>query len=97
MSIGSDNATIIGERAAKSEDTHTCGLPMVGGSMESILTTIYRPLTTRDNKGGTNSPLDIARRSGACVEIIGACPSLISPPRKAARSVYWVVRRMGRL
>jgi len=45
-------------------------------------------LTTRDNKGET--PLDIARRSGACAEIIG----LLSLTPEEARSVG---KGMGRL
>ena len=51
--------------AAKAQ-THTHALAFVG--MWSIC---YNPraLATRDNKGET--PLDIARRSGACAEIIG--------------------------
>ena len=40
-------------------------------------------LTTRDNKGET--PLDIARRSGACAEIIG----LLSLTPEEARSLGW--------
>jgi len=40
-------------------------------------------LTTRDNKGKT--PLDIARRSGACAEIIG----LLSHTPQEARSLNW--------
>jgi len=51
--------------AAKAQ-THTHTLASVG--VQSIW---YNPeaLTTRDNKGET--PIDIARRSGACAEIIG--------------------------
>jgi len=51
---------------AEKAQTHTHALAMVG--VESIG---WNPeaLTTRDNKGET--PLDIARRSGACAEIIG--------------------------
>jgi len=41
----------------------------------------YEALTTRDNKGET--PLDIARRSGACAEIIG----LLSLTPEEARSL----------
>jgi len=46
--------------------THTHTLAIVG-----VMSICYNPeaLTTRDNKGET--PLDIARRSGACAEIIG--------------------------
>ncbi len=51
--------------AAKAQ-THTHTLAMVG--VLSIWLN-EEALTTRDNKGET--PIDIARRSGACAEIIG--------------------------
>jgi len=51
--------------AAKAQ-THTHALAMVG--VQSIAWNV-EALTTRDNKGET--PIDIARRSGACAEIIG--------------------------
>ena len=51
--------------AAKAQ-THTHMLAVVG--MHSICSNL-QALTTRDNKGET--PIDIARRSGACAEIIG--------------------------
>jgi len=51
--------------AAKAHtQTHT----LAGVGVESIWYNL-QALTTRDNKGET--PLDIARRSGACAEIIG--------------------------
>ncbi len=63
--------------AAKAQ-THTHTLALVG--VQSIC---WNPeaLTTRDNKGET--PLDIARRSGACAEIIG----LLSITPEEARSL----------
>jgi len=51
--------------AAKAQ-THTHALAFV--AVQSILRNLLA-LTTRDNKGET--PIDIARRSGACAEIIG--------------------------
>jgi len=51
--------------AAKAQ-THTHTLAMVG--VQSIWLN-PEALTTRDNEGET--PIDIARRSGACAEIIG--------------------------
>jgi len=71
--------------AAKAQ-THTHTLAMVG--VQSI---IYNPeaLTTRDKEGET--PLDIARRSGACAEII----SLLSQTPEEARSLDW--KEMRRL
>jgi len=51
--------------AAKAQ-THTHTLARVG--MQSICFN-FEALTTRDNEGKT--PIDIARRSGACAEIIG--------------------------
>jgi len=63
--------------AAKAQ-THTHGLANVG--VESIL---WNPeaLATRDKEGET--PIDIARRSGACAEIIG----LLSRTPEEARSL----------
>jgi len=58
--------------------THTHTLAGVG--MQSIGYNL-QALTTRDNKGET--PIDIARRSGACAEIIG----LLSLTPEAARSL----------
>ena len=60
--------------------THTHTLAMVG--VESICHNL-QALATRDNKGET--PLDIARRSGACAEIIG----LLSLTPEEARSLDW--------
>jgi len=71
--------------AAKAQ-THTHVLANVG--VESIWYN-YEALTTRDNKGET--PLDIARRSGACAEIIG----LLSLTPEEARSLKW--KGMARL
>ena len=71
--------------AAKAQ-THTHALAFVG--VQSICFN-YEALTTRDNKGET--PLDIARRSGACAEIIG----LLSLTPEEARSLGW--HGMGRL
>jgi len=45
-----------------------------------------KALITRDNKGET--PIDIARRSGACAEIIG----LLSLTPEEARSFGWSQR-----
>jgi len=63
--------------AAKAQ-THTHILAIVG-----VWSIIYNDeaLTTRDNKGET--PIDIARRSGACAEIIG----LLSLTPEEARSL----------
>jgi len=65
--------------AAKAQ-THTHTLAFVG--VQSIC---WNPgaLTTRDNKGET--PIDIARRSGACAEIIG----LLSLTPEEACSLEW--------
>jgi len=65
--------------AAKAQ-THTYDLATVG-----VVSIGYNEeaLTTRDNKGET--PLDIARRSGACAEIIG----LLSLTPEEARSLGW--------
>jgi len=65
--------------AAKAQ-THTHTLAHVG--VQSIC---WNPeaLTTRDNKGET--PIDIARRSGACAEIIG----LLSITPEEADSLGW--------
>jgi len=71
--------------AAKAQ-THTHALAYVG--VESICWN-EEALTTRDNKGET--PIDIARRSGACAEIIG----LLSHTPEAARSLGG--KRMQRL
>jgi len=62
--------------AAKAQ-THTHVLAFVG--VYSICFN-FEALTTRDNKGET--PIDIARRSEACAEIIACSPSL---PRKLIR------------
>jgi len=71
--------------AAKAQ-THTHALALVG-----VRSIGWNPeaLTTRDNKGET--PLDIARRSGACAEIIG----LLSITPEEARSLEW--KGMARL
>ena len=63
---------------AENAQTHTHGLPEVG-----VVSITLNPeaLTTRDNNGET--PLDIARRSGACAEIIG----LLSLTPEEARSL----------
>jgi len=71
--------------AAKAQ-THTHTLASVG--VMSICLN-KEALTTRDNKGET--PIDIARRSGACAEIIG----LLSLTPEEARSLGW--DEMGRL
>jgi len=63
--------------AAKAQ-THTHALALVG--VESICYNL-QALTTLDNKGET--PIDIARRSGACAEIIG----LLSLTPEEARSL----------
>ena len=63
---------------AEKAQTHTHTLAFVG--VQSILFN-EDALTTRDNKGDT--PLDIARRSGACAEIIG----LLSLTREEACSL----------
>jgi len=65
--------------AAKAQ-THTHALAHVG-----VMSIIYNPeaLTTRDKEGKT--PIDIARRSGACAEIIG----LLSLTPEEARSLGW--------
>jgi len=68
---------IIGSQR-KLRHTHTLILAHVG--FFSISFNLLA-LTTRDNKGET--PLDIARRSGACAEIIG----LLSLTPEAARSL----------
>ena len=65
--------------AAKAQ-THTHALASVG--VESICLN-PEALTTRDNKGET--PIDIARRSGACAEIIG----LLSLTPEEVRSLGW--------
>jgi len=65
--------------AAKAQ-THTHALAFVGVSSISFN---YEALTTRDNKGET--PIDIARRSGACAEIIG----LLSLTPDEADSLEW--------
>jgi len=71
--------------AAKAQ-THTHALASVG-----VWSICYNEeaLTTRDNKGET--PIDIARRSGACAEIIG----LLSLTPEEARSLGW--KGMARL
>jgi len=71
--------------AAKAQ-THAHTLADVG--VQSICWNL-EALTTRDNKGET--PIDIARRSGACAEIIG----LLSLTPEEARSLGW--KGMGRL
>jgi len=71
--------------AAKAQ-THTHSLAYVG--VDSIWFN-YEALTTRDNKGET--PIDIARRSGACAEIIG----LLSLTPEEARSLGY--KGMARL
>ena len=63
--------------AAKAQ-THTHALAYVG--VQSICLNV-EALTTRDNKGET--PIDIARRSGACAEITG----LLSLTPEEARSL----------
>jgi len=63
--------------AAKAQ-THTHTLAMVGVQSFGYN---RQALTTRDNKGET--PIDIARRSGACAEIIG----LLSLTTEEARSL----------
>ena len=63
--------------AAKAQ-THTHTLAFVG--VQSICLN-DEAFTTRDNKGET--PIDIARRSGACAEIIG----LLSQTPEEARSL----------
>jgi len=70
--------------AAKAQ-THTHVLAHVG--VDSIGYNL-QALTTRDNKGET--PLDIARRSGACAEIIG----LLSLTPEEARSLSKEMRRL---
>ena len=65
--------------AAKAQK-HTHSLASVG--VMSILFN-KEALTTRDNKGET--PIDIARRSGACAEIIG----LLSLTPEEALSLDW--------
>jgi len=77
-----DDCHIIGSQR-KLRHTHV--LAMVG--LQSICYN-YEALTTRDNKGET--PLDIARRSGACAEIIG----LLSHSPKEA---YSLGKEMDRL
>ena len=71
---------------AEKAQTHTHTLAFVG-----VWSICWNPeaLTTRDNDGET--PLDIARRSGACAEIIG----LLSLTPEEARSLGW--KGMGRL
>jgi len=71
--------------AAKAQ-THTHTLASVG--VDSICFN-YKALTTRDKEGKT--PIDIARRSGACAEIIG----LLSLTPEEARSLGW--KGMARL
>jgi len=63
---------------AEKSQTHTHTLADVG--VQSIAWNV-EALTTRDNKGET--PIDIARRSGACAEIIG----LLSLTPEEARSL----------
>jgi len=63
---------------AEKAQTHTHALAYVG--VQSICYN-YEALTTRDKEGKT--PIDIARRSGACAEIIG----LLSNTPEAARSL----------
>ena len=70
--------------AAKAQ-THTHTLAYVG--VNSIGWN-YEALTTRDNKGET--PIDIARRSGACAEIIG----LLSLTPEEARSLGYEMFRL---
>ena len=65
--------------AAKAQ-THTHALAHVGAQSIGYN---EEALTTRDNKGET--PIDIARRSGACAEIIG----LLSLTPEEARSLGW--------
>ena len=65
--------------AAKAQ-THTHALAYVG--VQSICYN-EEALITRDNKGET--PIDIARRSGACAEIIG----LLSLTPEEALSLGW--------
>ena len=65
--------------AAKAQ-THTHTLASVG--VDSICHNL-QALTTRDKEGET--PIDIARRSGACAEIIG----LLSHTPEEARSLKW--------
>ena len=61
-----------------------------GGSMESILTTIYRPLTTRDNKGGTNSPSTLPVGVEPVLRSSGlAPPSFHHPERQLVRYIWW--------
>jgi len=71
--------------AAKAQ-THTHTLAYVG--VLSICANL-QALTIRDNKGET--PIDIARRSGACAEIIG----LLSLTPEEVRSLGW--KGMARL
>jgi len=71
--------------AAKAQ-THTHALAFVG--VQSICLN-DEAFTTRDNKGET--PIDIARRSGACAEIIG----LLSLTPEEAHSLGW--KGMARL
>jgi len=66
--------------AAKAQ-THTHVLTMVGVHSICFNYEAYEALVTRDNKGET--PIDIARRSGACAEIIG----LLSLTPEEARSL----------
>jgi len=65
---------------AEKAQTHTHTLASVG-----VWSICYNPeaLTTRDNDGET--PIDIARRSGACAEITG----LLSLTPEEARSLDW--------
>ena len=65
---------------AEKAQTHTHTLAYVG--VTSIRLN-YEALTTRDKEGKT--PLDIARRSGACAEII----SLLSLTLEAVSSLGW--------
>jgi len=65
--------------AAKAQ-THTHYLAFVPTGVQSICLN-DEALTTRDKKGET--PIDIARRSGACAEIIG----LLSQTPEEARSL----------
>jgi len=86
--------------AAKAQ-THTHALAYVG--VQSI-TFNLQALTTRNNKG--DSPIDIARRSGTCAEII---IRLLSQTPEAAHSLgggkgmvrlyapvaYWMIEMIG--
>ena len=84
--------------AAKAQ-THTHVLVFVG--VNSICYNL-QALTTRDNKGET--PIDIARRSGACAEIIGLLSLTLEEAlslggdemyRLYAPVVYWWIEMFG--